>query len=150
MLILLVLLPLVEIWGLVKVGSHIGALNTVALVVVTAVTGASLARLQSMATVQRVQASFAAGKAPAVEMMESVMLFVAAILLLIPGFFSDSAGVFLLIPFTRRLIARRFVHNFSIIMPGDSTPGGPARPDSGHTIDGEYTRDSDNENNRLP
>ena len=83
-LLLFISIPLVEIYFLIKVGDVIGAFTTVVLVVATAVLGASIARYQGLVTLQRVQATVARGEAPASEMLEGVILFIGAVLLLVP------------------------------------------------------------------
>ena len=91
-LLLFLLVPLVEIYFMIKVGSWIGAFTTVVLVVLTAVLGAALARHQGLATLQRLQQTIARGEAPALEMLEGGLLLVGALLLLVPGFITDLAG----------------------------------------------------------
>ena len=104
-LLLFIGIPLVEIYFLIKVGDVIGAFTTVVLVVATAVLGASIARYQGLVTLQRVQATVARGEAPAIEMLEGVILFLGAVLLLIPGFVTDIFGFACLVPPLRRAIA---------------------------------------------
>jgi UPF0716 protein FxsA len=142
-LLLFLLVPLTEIWFLIVVGGWIGALPTVLLVVVTAVAGAALARYQGFATLQRLQAALARGEAPALEMLEGVLLLIGALLLLTPGFFTDLAGFVCLVPASRRWLALRGLQRMTVPPgprggPSDSgTPGGP------RTIEGEFNRDDD-------
>ena len=103
------LIPLVEIWVLIQVGSVIGAWYTVALVVLTAVIGAALIRAQGLATLARVRAALDRGEVPALEMFEGVCLLVAGAFLLTPGFVTDSFGFLLLVPGLRRSLARALV-----------------------------------------
>ncbi|NOR41665.1 MAG: exlusion protein FxsA [Gammaproteobacteria bacterium] len=141
-LLLFLLVPIVEIYFLIVVGGIIGAFPTVALVVLTAVVGASLARYQGLATLQRLQATMARGEAPAIEMFEGVLLLVGAVLLLTPGFFTDLLGFACLIPVTRRALAFWALQRMSVVTPG----GAPHRPSEGHqpkTIDGELRREDD-------
>lgn len=144
LLLLFLLVPLAEIYFLIVVGGWIGALPTVLLVVATAVAGASLARHQGFATLQRLQATIARGEAPALEMLEGVLLLIGALLLLTPGFFTDLAGFVCLVPPTRRWLALRGLQRF-IVPPGprggpfdSGSPGGGPR-----TIEGEFHRDDD-------
>lgn len=142
-LLLFLAVPLVEIYLLIQVGSLIGAFTTVALVVLTAVIGASLARYQGLVTLQRVQASLARGEAPAIEMLEGVILFVGAVLLLTPGFVTDLAGFACLVPPLRRSLALWALQH--VIVP-PAPPGGPGSPTAGHetrTLEGEYRREDD-------
>ena len=139
-LLLFLLVPLLEIWLLIKVGGIIGALPTVALVVLTAVLGAALARQQGLATLQRLQASLARGEAPAVEMLEGVLLLIGALLLLTPGFFTDALGFACLIPPVRRALAWWAIRQFSVVTPA-GTADGKTHPT--HTIEGEFRREDD-------
>jgi UPF0716 protein FxsA len=88
LLLLFLIVPLAEIYLLIKAGGAIGALNTVALVVFTAVVGAWLLRLQGLATLRRVQLSLEQGELPETALIEGVMLLLAGALLLTPGFIS--------------------------------------------------------------
>ena len=142
LLLLFLLVPLIEIFVMIKVGGIIGALPTVLLVVSTAVAGAALARIQGLATLQRLQATLARGEAPAIEMFEGVLLLVGALLLLTPGFITDLLGFACLIPFTRRALAFRVLKRVTVV-----TPAGPKRkgPEEGpqRTIEGEFRREDD-------
>ncbi len=95
------LIPVAEIYLLIKVGGIIGALNTVVLVVATGFAGAYLARLQGMQTMLRVRSSLQQGVMPAEEMLDAVLIFAAGIVLLTPGFITDAFGLLLLVPHTR-------------------------------------------------
>lgn len=137
------LVPLVEIYFLIKVGSIIGALPTVFLVVFTAVLGAGLLRIQGFATLARLRTTLNQGGIPAMELMEGGMLILAGALLLTPGFVTDAMGFCLLIPRLRRaliaLAARRYFGSFG----GPQAPGGGRRDHGPRTIEGEYRREDD-------
>jgi UPF0716 protein FxsA len=145
-LLLFLLVPLLEIYFLIVVGGVIGAFPTVALVVLTAVIGAALARYQGLATLQRLQDAMARGEPPAIEMLEGALLLVGALLLLTPGFFTDALGFACLIPVTRRALALWVLKRFMVV-----TPGGPhgGQPGAHHTrtIEGEFRRE-DEENGK--
>ena len=96
--------PIVEIYLLIQVGGLIGALPTIGLVVLTAVIGAVLLRIQGLQTYLRFHRSLSAGRYPATEMLEGVALLVGGVLLLTPGFFTDAIGFVCLVPFTRRAL----------------------------------------------
>jgi UPF0716 protein FxsA len=98
------IIPVMEIYLLVKVGSVIGTLNTVILVLISAFVGASLARSQGAATMQKVKLSLDQGRMPAEELLDAFMIFGAGLVLLTPGFITDAMGILLLIPFTRKYI----------------------------------------------
>ena len=100
------LIPVVEIYFLIQVGGHIGALNTVALVVATGFAGAYLARLQGMHTMLRVRSSLQQGIMPAEELLDALLIFAAGVVLLTPGFITDAFGLLLLIPETRNFFKR--------------------------------------------
>jgi UPF0716 protein FxsA len=140
--LLLLLVPLVEIYFLIQVGRVIGAVPTIALVVFTALLGAMLLRFQGWTTLQRTRLSMAQGQVPAIEMMEGVLLLFAGILLLIPGFFTDAIGFLLLVPPLRRALIRRFLSRSA--GPPPPPPGTGQQPHRDpYTIEGEYRRDDD-------
>ena len=104
--IVFLLVPLIEIYLLIQVGSVIGAGWTVFLVVATAVIGAGLLRMQGFNTLQKAQTSMARGEIPAIAMLEGVALLFSGALLLTPGFFTDAVGFFLLVPVIRQGLIR--------------------------------------------
>ncbi len=99
--------PIVEIYLLIKVGQVIGAGWTIALVVLTAVIGVWLLRLQGLSTLLRARQKLEQDELPAQELLEGMGLVVAGALLLTPGFFTDTIGFLLLLPPTRRWLVRR-------------------------------------------
>ena len=98
------LIPVAEIYILIKLGGAIGALNTVLVVILTAVTGAYLARLEGTRTLMQLRANMEQGVMPAGELLDALLIFVAGVVLLTPGFLTDLAGLMLLFPLIRRLI----------------------------------------------
>ena len=141
-LLLFLLVPLVEIYFLIVVGGWIGAFPTVALVVLTAVLGASLARNQGLATMQRLQQTIGRGEPPALEMLEGGLLLVGALLLLTPGFFTDLAGFACLFPATRRWLALKALKRFMVVPAGNQPFRTPGEQHT-HTIEGEFHREDD-------
>ncbi|MGD8583702.1 MAG: FxsA family protein, partial [Gammaproteobacteria bacterium] len=99
--ILFIVVPLVELYLIIKVGSMIGALWTVLLVLLTAVIGVSLLRIQGFSTLNRARQNMEMGVMPAMEMMEGLALAVGGALLITPGFITDTLGFLCLIPATR-------------------------------------------------
>ena len=95
------LVPVIELYLLIKVGAVIGSFNTVLIVIVTGFVGASLARMQGLQTMTRVQHNLQQGIMPAEDLIDALIIFVAGIVLLTPGFITDGAGLFLLFPVTR-------------------------------------------------
>lgn len=134
------LIPLAEIYVLIQVGSVIGALPTVALVVFTAALGAFLIRAQGLATVARMRASLDRGELPALELVEGACLLLAGALLLTPGFLSDTLGFVLLLPRLRRtLILAVLARGARGRPPRGPDPGETASP--GRIIEGEFRRE---------
>ena len=96
-------LPALEIFLLIKIGGHVGALNTVALIFLTAIIGVYFAKLQGIQTLKSGMVNLYQNKMPVYEMMSGASIAFAALLLIIPGFFTDLIGFLLLIPFTRKV-----------------------------------------------
>lgn len=103
-LILFIGVPLVELMLLIQIGARIGLLGTLALILVTGVLGASLARQQGLGVLARLQQETAQGQMPTRTMLEGVVILIAGIVLLTPGFLTDIFGLLCLIPFTRRFV----------------------------------------------
>jgi UPF0716 protein FxsA len=106
------IVPLVELFILIKIGGHIGALNTILLVISTALLGALLVRLEGLRTLRQIQTSLSKGQIPAEELIDGVLIFAGGILLLTPGVLTDLCALILLFPYTRmhfkRWLRRRF------------------------------------------
>ena len=96
-------LPALEIFLLIKIGGHVGALSTVALIFLTAIIGLYFAKLQGIQTLKSGMVNLYQNKMPVYEMMSGASIAFAALLLIIPGFFTDLIGFLLLIPFTRKI-----------------------------------------------
>ena len=92
------LIPVAEIYLIIKLGGLLGAFNTVAIIIITGFVGATLARMQGLQTMLRIRQSMQQGLAPAEEMVDALLIFVAGIVLLTPGFITDAAGLLLLFP----------------------------------------------------
>ncbi len=118
--VLFLVVPIVEIYLLIQVGGMIGAGWTIFLVVLTAVIGVSLLKLQGLSTLNRAQLKLEHNELPAREILEGMGLVVAGALLLTPGFFTDAVGFFLLFPPTRiwlvSAVAARMVSSASVTM----------------------------------
>lgn len=106
LLLLFVGLPMVEIYVLIQVGQVIGALWTIALLVAIAALGSALLRLQGLATLASVQAAMSRGELPTSAILEGLVLLVAGVLMVTPGFVTDLAGFMCLLPPLRRALAR--------------------------------------------
>ncbi len=160
-LLLFIGVPLLEIYLFAHVGEAIGAFSTVALVIITAVLGVWMLRLQGMMTWMKVQQSMAQGQPPAVEMIEGLILLVCGALLLTPGFFTDALGFIMLIPALRRrvamaMLARGVAQGFKGGMGGSRGPTGfhpddpiegestrVHQPQKNNILEGEYRREDD-------
>ena len=103
-LLIFICLPALEIYLLIKMGGHVGALNTVALIFLTAIIGVYFAKHQGMQTLKSGMINLYQNKMPIYEMMSGASIAIAALLLIVPGFFTDFIGFLLLIPFTRRIL----------------------------------------------
>ncbi len=103
-LISIIALPILEILLFIKIGEVIGAINTVLLIFLTAVVGVYFARVQGIKTIKSGFVNLYQNKLPVYEIFSGASIAIAAILLILPGFFSDTIGFMLLIPFTRTLL----------------------------------------------
>ena len=97
-------LPALEIYLLIEVGGQVGALNTIALIFFTAIIGLYIAKHQGMQTLKSGMVNLYQNKMPVYEMISGASIALAALLLIVPGFFTDFIAFFLLIPFTRRIL----------------------------------------------
>ena len=104
-------IPVLEIFLMIKIGSKIGALNTIALIFLTAITGIYYARIQGILTLRSGLINLYKNKIPIYELLSGASIAFAAILLIIPGFFTDIIGFILLIPLSRNILFKLFLKN---------------------------------------
>ena len=104
-------LPTLEIFLMIKIGGEIGALNTIALIFFTAILGIYYARIQGVQTLKSGLTNLYQNKAPIYDLISGASIAFAAILLIIPGFFTDFIGFILLIPFTRNIFLKITLKN---------------------------------------
>lgn len=152
LLLLFIVIPVLEMWLLIAVGSEIGALPTIGLVLLTAVVGLALLRRQGLSTVMRAQQKMQTGELPAREMAEGIFLAVGGALLLTPGFFTDALGFACLIPGLRQLLLGRILRHVTVVQPGGMPPrgsGGSQRRDR-DVIEGDFSREESREERRGP
>ncbi|MCH9696941.1 MAG: FxsA family protein [Gammaproteobacteria bacterium] len=136
-LIFLIVVPVFEIYLLLKIGSVIGVIPTIFSVVATAVIGSWMLRQQGFSTLQRLQQNLAQGSLPARELIEGPILLVGGALLLTPGFVTDAIGFCCLIPSTRdKVVGYALKH---LVVPNASSGQSPHNTTS-KTIDGDYIR----------
>jgi len=136
-LLVIVGVVLLEIFGFAWVGSSVGALGTVFLVVATAVVGLWIFRLQGVRHWQRLQAQLDQGELPAQDLIEGWLLLLAAVLLVVPGFFSDAIGGLLLVPPLRAVAAAWIRGNKTIWV---AAARHSATGQKIQTIEGEFRR----------
>ncbi len=136
------LIPLIEMVILIEVGGMIGPLATVGLVVLTAVVGVWLLRLEGTATLFRVQEKLNRGEIPETELLEGIMLLFGGALLLTPGFATDAAGFICLLPGLRRPIARHIISTATFSQFKMHTRFQQNYQNGGFTIDGEYEQEN--------
>ncbi len=96
--------PALEVFLMIKIGGKIGALNTVSLILLTAIIGIYFAKIEGIKTMRSGVMNLYQNKIPIYEMISGASIAIAALLLIIPGFFTDSIGFLLLIPFTRKIL----------------------------------------------
>ena len=108
LLILIIGIPLIEIYLFIKIGSVIGTLNTIAFTIVTALTGIIYARHEGFNTLKSGFSQLARDEIPIYEIISGAAIAFAAFLLILPGFATDFLGFLLIFPFTRKLIIARF------------------------------------------
>ena len=108
-LILIIGIPLIEIYLFIKIGSQIGAFNTVLLILTTAVAGVAYARYEGFNTLKSGISQLIKNEMPIYELISGATLAFAALLLIFPGFATDLVGILLIVPFTRRIILGRFI-----------------------------------------
>ena len=101
---LFIALPALEIFLMIKIGSEVGALNTIFLIFLTAIIGLYFAKLQGIQTLKSGIINLYQDKSPVYEMLTGISIAMAALLLIIPGFLTYFIGFLILIPFTRKII----------------------------------------------
>lgn len=125
LVLLFLVLPIVELYVIIRVGQEIGALYTIALLLVISIVGAWLAKREGLGVWRRINELVQAGKVPGVELVDAFLILLAGALLLTPGFITDVLAIFLLLPpsraVVRRTLRRRFMGRVDVFR------GGPAR-----------------------
>lgn len=169
LLLAFIFVPIIEIGLFIQVGGFLGLWPTITLVLITAFVGASLVRSQGIQTLMSVQGRLEQGEIPAQQIFEGVMLAVAGVLLLTPGFMTDALGMLVLLPAPRAAIAKYLMSKMVVktmhgggFQGGFSNQGGPfeqdpfrrdpfdSQSDNGNTFEGgEYERKDDDDRNKL-
>lgn len=139
-LLIFIAVPLIEIFLLIQLGSVIGVLPTIGIVIATAVIGTTLLRSQGFGVLMRVNESMQSGKVPVVPVMEGLLLLVAGAFLLTPGLLTDATGFALLVPFIRQAVAATLVRKvlkagLVHVHASRGAAGGPGGPFAGDDAD---------------
>ena len=108
-LLAIILIPIIEIYLFIKIGSQIGAFNTISLVFITAILGIFYAKYESINTLKSGFSQIIKNELPAYEIISGATIAFAAILLIIPGFATDVVGLLLIFPLTRKLIFGKLI-----------------------------------------
>ncbi len=132
--IIVLAMPFIEIAGFVIVGSRIGVLATLGLVVLSAVLGCLLLRVQGLGLLRRIREETAAGRTPDRELVHGAMMVPAAFLLIVPGFVTSIIGLILFIPFVRDLVWEKFMRGRMTVRYSESY-GCKRRKDADQVID---------------
>ena len=112
-LLLLISIPLIEIYLFIKIGSYIGAFNTISLILITAIIGIIYARYEGFNTLKSGMLQLVKNQLPIYEIISGATLAFAALLLILPGFATDFIGLLLIFPLTRKLLLRKVSTSYS-------------------------------------
>ena len=112
LLLSIILVPIIEIYLFIKIGSEIGAFNTISLIFITAIIGVIYARYEGLNTLRSGFSQLIKNELPAYEMISGAAIAFASVLLIIPGFATDIIGFLLIFPFTRKLLFQRLSKKF--------------------------------------
>mgnify|MGYP001468656252 FL=1 len=139
LLILIIGIPLIEIYLFIKIGSQIGAFNTVLLIIITAIIGVAYVRYEGFNTLKSGIRQLIKNELPVYELVSGATLAFASLLLILPGFATDFIGILLVIPFTRKIILSRFI----------KTKNNKKNDDRKNYIDGDYEDLSDDNDKKI-
>ena len=135
-LLTIILVPVVEIYLLIKIGSQIGAMSTILLIFTTAVIGIYYAKYEGLNTLKSGFIQLSKNETPAYEVISGAAIAFAALLLIIPGFATDTLGFLLIFPFSRRIIFNKLAKKFK-----------PKNNKKNNFIDGDF-EDIEDDNDR--
>ena len=137
-LISIILIPIIEIYLFIKIGSQIGAFNTISLIFITAIIGIYYARIEGLNTIRSGFFQLLKNEVPTYEILSGAVIAFAAFLLMIPGFVTDFIGFLLIIPFSRNIIFKNFLkkNNKQNVKKNDF-------------IDGEFEDIDDNDDRKI-
>ena len=111
LLLIVIGLPILEITLMIKIGQQIGAFNTILIIFFTAIIGIYYAKIEGINTIRSGMTNLYQNKIPFYEIFSGASIAIGAVLLILPGFISDTIGFFLLIPFTRKTLINFWLKN---------------------------------------
>ncbi len=135
-LLAIILVPVIEIYLLIKIGSQIGPISTILLIFTTAIIGVYYAKYEGLNTLKSGFAQLSRNETPAYEVISGAAIAIAALLLIIPGFATDTLGFLLIFPTSRKIIFNRIAKKFK-----------PKKKKENNFIDGDY-EDIEEDNDR--
>ena len=138
LLLTIILVPIIEIYLFIKIGSQIGAFNTIGLILITAIIGLFYARYEGLNTLRSGFSQLVKNELPAYEIISGAAIAVAALLLIVPGFATDFIGFLIIFPLTRKLIFGKIFKKFNNKSSEKKT-----------YIDGEFEDIEDNDDRKL-
>jgi len=112
-LFLIISIPIIEIYLFIKIGSHIGAFNTISLILITAIIGIIYARYEGFNTLKSGMSQIIKNQLPIYEIISGAALAFAALLLILPGFATDIIGFLIIFPPTRKLLFKKVTNKYS-------------------------------------
>ena len=139
-LLTIILIPVVEIYLFIKIGSQIGAFNTISLIFITAIVGVVYARYEGLNTLKSSFSQIVKNEIPAYEIISGAAIAFSALLLIIPGFATDLIGFLLIFPITRRLLLKRI---------SSKIKNPKTQDEKKNYIDGEFEEVEENDERKL-
>ena len=137
-LLIIILIPAIEIYLFIKIGSQIGAISTILLIFTTAVVGIYYAKYDGLNTLKSGFIQLSKNKAPTYEMISGAAIALAALLLIIPGFATDILGFLIIFPISRKLIFNKFAKKFS-----------QEKKEKNNFIDGDFEDIEDDDDRKI-
>jgi len=137
-LLIIILIPIIEIYFLIKIGSQIGALSTIALIFTTAIVGIYYAKYEGLNTLKSGFVQLNKNISPTYEMISGAAIALAALLLIIPGFVTDILGFFIIFPISRKIIFDQFIKKFN-----------QRKTKKNNFIDGEFEDIEDDDDKKI-
>ena len=137
-LLLIILVPIIEIYLLIKIGSEIGAITTILLIFTTAIVGVYYAKYEGLNTLKSGFLQLSRNEAPAYEVISGAAIAFGALLLIIPGFATDTIGFLLIFPITRKFLFRKFAKKIN-----------SKKNKNNDFIDGDYEDIEENDDRKI-